>query len=172
MEYICSKCAKIYPTCCKINNKQDLLFPLTKKEIDILKKKYPRDDFFCKEKITAGFLINLKKIFPEEKKIFYFFREKNFYFRLSLIDNRCFFLKEDGCELETNIRPFFCRIYPFWIVNNKISIFKDKQCLAQKNNDIKELLKIFNYQIEQIFYLFNEYKKNLLINMWENYEEN
>ncbi|MDK2921091.1 MAG: hypothetical protein PWR24_648 [Desulfonauticus sp.] len=161
-EYICKKCSQLYPTCCTLNDEQNIIFPLSNLEIEQIKKE-TKEEFFFLEKVTTEFLNNLKKIFPEDKKIFSFFKEKKSYFRLNIVNKKCIFLTSKGCSLKVKNRPFFCRIYPFWVINRKIVFFKDNNCFAQKkSNQVKELLKIFDYEPEYIFQLYGNYKNNLI----------
>lgn len=53
----------------------------------------------------------------------------------------CIFKEACGCILPEEVRPHFCRIYPFWFFDDEPHIFQDENCLAfEKNQTIPELL--------------------------------
>ncbi len=44
----------------------------------------------------------------------------------------CALLGRQGCRLPRSARPYYCRLYPFWIRDGRQLYFQFSQCLAQK----------------------------------------
>ncbi len=65
-----------------------------------------------------------------EKSIYKKFPEHKNHYELKTMDKSCALLGDDGCILPKEIRPHFCRIYPFWFFEEKPHIFQDSDCLA------------------------------------------
>ena len=44
-------------------------------------------------------------------------------------------LGAQGCVLQGRARPYFCRLYPFWVVPpDHLQVFSYNHCLAQKEH--------------------------------------
>ncbi len=177
-ENICTKCAKTNSTCCSITNKgNNTIFPLSKKEINKIQTYIKNNHFFNIQENNYLFISKLINLFPTEKKnILKKFKIKNnlnnqkqqkknfqfYHFTLKLKQNKCYFLSKEGCLLPRKIRPFFCQIYPFWVIENKIIVFNDMDCLAiKKYKSISNLLKVFKTSQDEIIFLYQQYKNNL-----------
>jgi Fe-S-cluster containining protein len=58
-------------------------------------------------------------------------------YKLKIIDQKCIFLSRSGCKLPVEIRPLYCRIYPFWFsANGNIMVLSSQQCLAQSKSTL------------------------------------
>ena len=84
------------------------------------------------DSILREFLSNT--IHPVFDKIFY----QNTRHKLKTIDDKCIFLTDTGCKLPTEIRPLYCRIYPFWLSydNKHINVLSSDECLAQEQSTL------------------------------------
>lgn len=160
---VCAQCAKIYPTCCTLSQEKGILFVLSPAEIKQIANYVQKKNFFKTELNSAQLVQSLIAIFPDQKKdIIRIYPPNNYHFTLALKQDKCYFLGEKGCLLPRQIRPFFCRIYPFWVRERRITLFKDNQCLALNQfKTVRELLKIFNISPEQILKLYQNYKQAL-----------
>ncbi|RQD63160.1 MAG: zinc/iron-chelating domain-containing protein [Desulfonatronovibrio sp. MSAO_Bac4] len=141
------QCSKVNPTCCKLNpGTEKFCFPLSSGEIIKISEYLERNDFFTQEINDKEFIFRLTRLLPlPRKQVFQLFPLDRFHKRLKTDKGgRCILLRENGCMLPENIRPAYCRIYPFWFKDNRMTFIKDSQCLAQDNNQsVKELLKLF-----------------------------
>ncbi|MFP4070474.1 MAG: YkgJ family cysteine cluster protein [Desulfovibrionales bacterium] len=133
---VCARCAALGPTCCEIDpSRAGDCFPLSRKEITGIQKATGRDDFFVSVRNTAGFVAIVRSLFPDRKRrVSELFPAKGSHHRLALSDaGACIFLTKIGCSLSIPVRPLYCRIYPFWIRAGRVSVVRDRTCLAQKN---------------------------------------
>lgn len=105
-----------------------------------------KKDFFAQEKNDREFIFRLTKLLPlPRKQIFQLFPLDSSHKRLKTDKNgRCLLLRENGCALPEDIRPAYCRIYPFWFKDKKLTFIKDSLCLAQDHKQsVQGLLKLF-----------------------------
>ena len=49
-------------------------------------------------------------------------------------DGACVFLRDAGCSLPREVRPYYCRIFPFWVLADRITLFTPDDCLAIKEH--------------------------------------
>jgi len=154
---ICQKCSEKQENCCTY------YVPLT---IDDIKRitelgfalnKFAKVSMYTKEEIKneedwwIDSLININgRLFRLTTKT-----KKN---------GQCFFLTDKmGCLLGGQ-RPWECKIYPFWIENNKL-IFQDESCyLVKRFKSIKKGLKLINENEQKIKSYFLKIKKDFLHN--------
>lgn len=159
-EHVCATCHKQGTGCCFLGKyKTDEQFGLTLPEIEAIKEEtgLPTDKFTIKDKVKPKFL---KKI-AKSHSIFQLIMPNGFRYRLKLKNRQCHFLGEQGCTLPTNIRPYYCRLYPFWVdEKGELAIMKSKTCLAQQ--DVKsydEVFKRLGMDTENVKLLFNQLMK-------------
>ncbi len=177
--YICEKCAKKNKTCCSVEHGKDVsYFPLSEEEIERLETVAgPREKYITKKKNTAAFLLQMNRLFPKNAKdintLFPVDGEHNHL----LVDDSgsCLFLTDKGCSLERENRPYYCNLYPLWLVFGELCSFSNPNCLAiaqsEKNDDdVEKLLEVFHKDIAQVE---EEFDKILLawdiekkINLW------
>ncbi|MHA1231201.1 MAG: YkgJ family cysteine cluster protein [Candidatus Helarchaeota archaeon] len=82
------------------------------------------------------------------------------YFVVNQINNRCVFLKENNECIIHEVKPFLCKIFPFWSI-----IMKDKEKFSEYSRKCKGL-----NRENGIFYDINKIKE--LLNQEENYLQN
>jgi Fe-S-cluster containining protein len=59
------------------------------------------------------------------------FPETGSHWRLATTEmGQCVFLGESGCVLERGLRPFYCRLFPFWLYQEQLTWFTAEECLA------------------------------------------
>ena len=160
MYSICAECHKKGYGCClleKQNQKNQIGIFL--KDIEIIEKfiNISRDYFIIEDKIDLNLKEELiREIHPIFDKLYY----KDIRFKLKTINGKCFFLKENGCELPEDIRPLYCRIYPFWPSKNNdfINVLSSDLCFAQAESTLswKIVNKYFLYSEEYLNFLCKE----------------
>ncbi|MGM0609611.1 MAG: YkgJ family cysteine cluster protein [Thermodesulfobacteriota bacterium] len=159
-DYVCRQCAARNRTCCRSNPRNTAnCFPLSEFEIDILLSLYPHSEVIEMEANTQVFIAHMRKLFPDQKKaVPKMFPKKGRHPRLkTYADGTCIFLGDKGCVLPVKSRPYFCRIYPFWVCRQKITVFNDPGCLALNQSDsIKKLLQTFAVSPEKILKLYHD----------------
>jgi len=162
MSYICKECHENIKGCCRFFDEPNSI------EIGIsLPEAYKIsqatgleiDQFLQKDNIDSFLVDSLARtIHPIFNKIFY----KGIRYKLKTIDNNCVFLTEAGCKLEKRIRPFYCNLYPFWLMpdEDRLRVLINHECLAQQRAaNISDLLKMFGINRNDIineFYSFEE----------------
>lgn len=90
----------------------------------------------AKEANSPAFVQAMCNLFPREDKLVKeVFPPGGIHLRLSLRpDGGCAFLSEYGCALPRQARPWFCRLFPFWVVAGRVQCFQDENCLAVREN--------------------------------------
>lgn len=67
----------------------------------------------------------------------------------------CAFLSAEGCMLPREARPWYCRLFPFWILGGKLNAFQAEGCLAvQEERSIKGLLQCFGTTANDVVKMF------------------
>jgi Fe-S-cluster containining protein len=93
-----------------------------------------RGAIFESKNNSTFYIRQMLNLFPAmEKSVFEAFPETKKHFELKTLNNACILLGANGCMLPTDVRPHFCRIYPFWFFEDESQIFQDSECLALQN---------------------------------------
>ncbi len=136
--FVCARCARQGPTCCELSpGTEEVCFPLSDYERERIEKCAPGSGGFALQVNTAVFIDNLHKLFPDERrKVNSLFPPGGQHYRLAVDEKgKCVFLGPEGCRLSKKNRPFYCRLFPFWVIGNmKISVLESSGCLAQQEN--------------------------------------
>ncbi|MDD4155064.1 MAG: GNAT family N-acetyltransferase [Candidatus Cloacimonetes bacterium] len=166
MSHICADCHKQGKGCCLINehNNQGYI-GISINDINRIKEysQINQKEFIIEEyKTDQEINLLVKHYHPIFEKIY----TDNRCFRLKTIDNHCIFQKKTGknkfgqCILPDEVRPLYCKIYPFWMTtdNKYITILPSNECLAQRESSISWTMvnKYFNYTEEHIKNLFSQ----------------
>lgn len=134
--HICAQCAKDGPTCCRLEpGHERFCFPVSDVERDkILDCAEGVRGAFAQEANTKPFVDNMIALFPsEEQRVRELFPLTKFHLRLATDDQgRCKLLGPDGCVLPREARPYYCRLFPLWVVDRSINLFTAGRCLAQR----------------------------------------
>ena len=158
MDNICELCHKKGNGCCYFiptgENQQIGLF------IDDIKKietflNIDMDNFITIKEVSQKFIEFLySTTSPLLDMIFY----KNRAYLLKTVEHKCIFLSDDGCKLPIDIRPLYCRVYPFWASPDFKNIFvlSSYDCLAQSHSTLnwKIVNEHFGYTEEYLFDMF------------------
>ncbi|MGE4298976.1 MAG: YkgJ family cysteine cluster protein [Desulfovibrionaceae bacterium] len=131
--HICVACASQGPTCCHLlPGSEEHTFPLSPLEWQRILDHVPDKGFFAHERNSPAFLASLRHLFPgEHERVEALFPSHGEHLRLATRDDGdCAFRGPDGCILPNEVRPTYCRIFPFWVFGDRITLFKPAYCLA------------------------------------------
>jgi Fe-S-cluster containining protein len=140
--YICLRCARQGPTCCRLVQDGDTRFPFSGPEETRLRQAIdsgtlPGFDaagavLTTPEANTPSFLESMLALFPKEKARIHTLFPPDGSHRCLALDpgGACVFLALSGCLLPREARPDFCRLFPFWIARGSLVCFSDPRCLA------------------------------------------
>lgn len=132
---ICSRCAMQSSTCCSLEpGMEEFCFPVSDMEWERILDHAGEKGSFVQEANSTNFVDNIKRLFPGERDLVdLLFPWHKFHLRLAT-DKKgsCVFLKPEGCALPREARPYYCRIFPFWIYGDRLTVFTPAGCLAVK----------------------------------------
>ena len=132
---VCKRCALVGPTCCTLSlGQEEFCFPLSVAEKDRIQDAAPDQGGFALEPNSTAFVGSVVRLFPgEEELVRALFPEKKFHFRLAVDkDGGCRFLGQQGCVIPVEARPYYCRLFPFWMAGDRVTVFDVPACLARK----------------------------------------
>jgi Fe-S-cluster containining protein len=149
MENTCAKCHRLGFGCCFVkDSSKNIQIGIFYNDIQKIKDYLNVDeDYFIVRDVVSDNILEslLKSGLPYLENIFY----KNTCFKLKTIEEKCIFYTATGCRLPNDIRPIYCRIYPFWpsMDSKNIYVLSSYDCLAQEKSTINWTIvnKHFNY---------------------------
>jgi Fe-S-cluster containining protein len=164
-EYICIECSRVFPTCCVApNNRKEEMTVLSADEVTMMLSvtgEKNRGQYIAKVPNSIDFFKKLAALFPcNTEEIIAKNKPGAWHYRIGIKnDNRCPFLTETGCLLPCNSRPWFCRIYPFWVMNGKVELFTNNQCLALlRSSAISQVYGLFHTNEQEVLELYSRLK--------------
>lgn len=134
---VCRRCARQGPTCCTLSpGQEEFCFPLSLKEKERMQELKPDTGGFALQDNGKDFADSMARLFPgEETLVRELFPKHRQHFRLAVAENGdCRFLGASGCVLPAEARPYYCRLYPFWMANERITYFDSPRCLARRES--------------------------------------
>lgn len=133
---VCVACAAAGPTCCTLTpGQEELCFPVSDIErTRIVEQVGLTLGAFTPQANTGAFVANLARLFPRERAILArLFPREGQHLRLSVdTAGNCVFLRADGCCLPRAVRPYYCRLFPFWLSGGAVSAFAAPGCLVHR----------------------------------------
>ncbi|MDR3176134.1 MAG: zinc/iron-chelating domain-containing protein [Desulfovibrio sp.] len=137
-DYPCRFCALESGTCCRTDPKlADLIFPLSRPEGARLEE-YGQNPgaFRAVRRNTPEFVQSVQALFPGEKaRIKELFPDGGEHFSLALRnDGACAFLGNFGCVLPRARRPWYCLLFPVWVINHSLTLFSADNCLIVRRS--------------------------------------
>lgn len=133
---ICRSCAENGPTCCELSpGQEEWCFPISEMERHrIVEQVGLSRGAFTPEPNSGAFLANLHRLFPRERQALQvLFPETGRHLRLSVTDaGHCVFLRAAGCRLPRPARPYYCRLFPFWVAGGRVTAFAAAECLVHR----------------------------------------
>jgi Fe-S-cluster containining protein len=130
---ICARCAGEGQTCCQLTpGNEEACFPLSAMEQQRILEAAPGRGGFCLSPNSAAFLDSLRRLFPgEARDLAGLFPPGKQHWRLATLPGGdCAFLSPEGCILPNEARPYYCRLFPFWIMEDEVNVFAAGHCLA------------------------------------------
>ena len=91
-----------------------------------------RGDNICASELNVPEFINsMREMFPRDKKLINgLFPARGRHLTLRIRDDgSCIFLGAKGCRLPREVRPWYCRIFPAWVVGGSLTLFLLQDCL-------------------------------------------
>jgi len=161
---VCLECSKKCAGCCAVASS----VPLTIKDIMRIEKLgYDKKLFLSVKKYSKKEIIGPEKWWTNS---FVDINGNKYKLRLKINGNRCIFLRNGkGCVLG-NKRPFFCRIYPFWVEGDNVVIEKGDGVYCgvnKKGLTLKNKMKIMKENFKKIKKYFSEIKDDCIKNKWQ-----
>ncbi|RQD77073.1 zinc/iron-chelating domain-containing protein [Desulfonatronospira sp. MSAO_Bac3] len=167
-EYVCLRCSRVFPTCCRLSpGLEELCFPLSTQEKEDIQNHLQHSDFFVEQPNTADFIASMGRLLPDHQhKTRAIFALDTCHLRLkTLSDGKCILLQDDGCLLPRELRPFYCRLFPFWFYRGRLGYMAFSKCLAQQETvEVKNLLRLFRAEVTTLQEDFYSMLRNLGLN--------
>lgn len=132
---VCARCAAVGHCCCVLTpGQEELCFPVSEMERQRIVESGPGRAGLCAAPNSAAFLGHMTRLFPRDRAWFaQVFPPQGRHLRLATRpDGRCVYLAEAGCRLPREARPYYCRLFPFWVSAGAVAAFEAKGCLAFK----------------------------------------
>ena len=135
--FICARCAMQGPSCCRMDiAASNGCFPLSEAE-KIRLEPYATSQGIPAtgiEENTPEFLRGMRMIFPDRVNLLARrFPLGGTHWRLPLDEGgTCLFLREDGCALPRDARPWYCQLFPLWVIENSFDRFQPEFCLLTR----------------------------------------
>lgn len=133
----CSRCAQSSGTCCTLSpGSEEFCFPLSGSERAMMLAAGARPEVIVCQANTQGFVDNLCRLFPgEDETVRALFPAGGAHDRLAVgLTGECLLLGPEGCSLPREARPYYCRLYPFWIRAGRQMYFEFEQCQALRES--------------------------------------
>ena len=142
--FVCSRCARTGPTCCRLlPGQEEFCFPVSLEEKARIREVAADKGGFELQANSEAFLQHVARLFPgEEAEVRALFHPRKEHIRLAVdADGACRFLGASGCRLPREVRPYYCRLFPFWVAEGGVTAFDSPTCLArQESVSIRRLL--------------------------------
>lgn len=132
---VCRRCSFQGPTCCRIaKGQEEFCFPLSQTEKERIQEHVPYTGGFALQANSPAFAEYVSRLFPgEEDLVRELFPEGKEHFRLAVDSmGACRFLGPEGCEIPQEARPYYCRLFPFWMVDCEVIFFDSPICLVRR----------------------------------------
>ncbi|MBG0789214.1 MAG: zinc/iron-chelating domain-containing protein [Desulfovibrionaceae bacterium] len=132
---VCRRCSLQGPTCCRIAaGQEEFCFPVSPAEKERIQELVPYTGGFVLSPNSKAFIGHVGRLFPgEEAFVRELFPEGKEHFRLAVDSmGACRFLGPLGCEIPREVRPYYCRLFPFWVVGGDVTFFDSPTCLARR----------------------------------------
>lgn len=136
---VCARCAAISPTCCNLTpGQENLCFPVSEIERQRIVEFGPLQGGLTGAPNSPEFLDNMLRLFPRDREhLLAIFPAHGEHLRLATHpDGNCSFLGPHGCTLSGEVRPYYCRLFPFWVSAGAVTAFDAKDCLACREGRI------------------------------------
>lgn len=133
----CRRCAEASGTCCTLSpGQEEFCFPLSARERADMEAAGAGPEMFFSQANTPAFVDNLCRLFPGEGALLRaLFPAGGFHDRLAVaLTGECLLLGPEGCRLPREARPYYCRLFPFWMRGGRQMYFEFKECQALRES--------------------------------------
>ncbi len=158
--HICESCASEGATCCSLApGTEDHCFPLSRPEWERMVEWCEHIGGFAESPNSPAFMQNMRALFPgEEQDLKRLVPGHAWHMRLAVNEKGdCVFLGNEGCRLPREVRPWYCRIFPFWVRNGRVTIFTANSCLAfLQARAVQPALELFGLSEKDILRLYGQ----------------
>ena len=130
----CRRCADRGRTCCTVSSgDEEFCFPISVSEMAAIRGAGKGgEESFVLAPNTPGFVEQLSLLMPD-RNVAAIFPAKGSHWRLAVTpEGRCVFLGQDGCVLDRAVRPLYCRLFPLWSFQDRLTWFTAEECLANE----------------------------------------
>jgi Fe-S-cluster containining protein len=134
---VCARCALQGPTCCHTEpGREEFCFPLSDTEQARMREFLPDAGGFVLEDNSAAFVDGVCRLFPgEDALVRELFPLRKQHMRLAVDGHgACRLLGSRGCQLPREARPYYCRLFPFWVAGGEITLFDAPGCLVRRES--------------------------------------
>ncbi|WP_343039415.1 YkgJ family cysteine cluster protein [Solidesulfovibrio aerotolerans] len=147
---LCGQCAAAGPTCCTLSpGQEELCFPVSDMErTRIVEQVGLVRGAFTPQANSRAFVANLARLFPRDRDtLARLFPDGGQHLRLSVDSaGNCVFLRADGCSLPSPVRPYYCRLFPFWLAGARVTAFASPDCLIHRQGrTVHRMLALLDY---------------------------
>ena len=156
--HICALCALRGRTCCSLlPGNEELCFPLSKIEQKMILDWGGTVEFFDDMPNSPAFRDSLDYLFPEDRpRLRELFPKGGRHLRLGTTPaGDCLLLGPNGCRLPRASRPWYCRIFPFWVRWGEVVVIPSPTCLGVRKASNKaatlELYSLTDAEVLEIF---------------------
>jgi Fe-S-cluster containining protein len=160
---VCARCAGQGPTCCQTTaDADDLCFPVSPAEELRLIPFAGGRPATCRVVTSARFQQRVKSLFPgARRRVASAFPCGGSHRRLLLTaEGSCFFLSPGGCSIPRAARPLYCRLFPFWVVDERLTFLSHEGCLAQREAPPPGvLLRLLDTSAEEILSIYHRLRE-------------
>ena len=95
----------------------------------------PGGDKVCaEEENRADFIVSMHALFKGQRKLVdALFPEEGLHLTLrTRADGSCVFLGSCGCRLPRDVRPWYCLLFPAWVMGSSLTLFSSPDCLISR----------------------------------------
>ncbi len=149
---VCARCAQVGKCCCLLTpGQEDLCFPVSEQErqrIEAHGEGNPGQGQLVEAPNSPAFLDQMVRLFPKDAALLaVLFPAQGTHLRLSTdAAGACTFLTATGCCLPRAVRPYYCRLFPFWVspgAEGAVAAFEAKGCIAaQEGRSVSGMLDV------------------------------
>lgn len=131
---LCRRCAVRGRTCCEVApGDEEFCFPLSLSEMQAIREAgLGGEECFVSTANTPGFVDQLALLIPD-RSVRTVFGVRGSHWRLATTGaGQCVFLGPTGCVLPRKVRPLYCRLFPLWSFQGRLTWFTAEECLASE----------------------------------------
>ena len=161
--HICTLCATQGRTCCSlVPGNEELCFPISGEERQMIADWGGEAEFFNELPNSQAFRDSLDYLFPEDRvRLRELFPKHGRHWRLGTTPTgECLLLGPHGCRLPRANRPWYCRIFPFWVRWGEVMVIPSPSCLGVRKAVSKaKALELYSLTEIEVVEFFNHLRQ-------------